>query len=157
MSDESFAELMRKGEVPLSPPAASSPAASRTTAPATVLPLFRDWQDVDDAIAHIYRRDSVSAQQARRAFKTPPQDQINLHNKTREQAHTALDRFLCCAIARQLRVVEIIPGKGLHSAGGAPLLRPHTRQWLQQCSWVLAYQSPHHNSGTILVLLKANS
>jgi DNA-nicking Smr family endonuclease len=80
------------------------------------------------------------------------QDGIDLHGMTREQAAAIVAQFLDQCLARGLRCVRIVHGKGLG------ILKAKLRKWLPQREEVLAYcQAPANDggSGALLVLLKA--
>ena len=79
------------------------------------------------------------------------QDGIDLHGMTRDQASAVVVEFLEQCLARGLRCVRIVHGKGLG------ILKAKLRRWLPQREEVLAYcQAPANDggSGALLVLLK---
>ncbi len=79
------------------------------------------------------------------------QDGIDLHGMTRDQAAAVVVEFLEQCLARGLRCVRIVHGKGLG------ILKAKLRRWLPQREEVLAYcQAPANDggSGALLVLLK---
>ena len=80
------------------------------------------------------------------------QDGVDLHGLTRGQATATVVDFLNHCLARGLRCVRIVHGKGLG------ILKAKLRKWLPLREEVLAYcQAPANDggSGAILVLLKA--
>ncbi len=80
------------------------------------------------------------------------QDSIDLHGMTREQAAAIVATFLNQCLARGLRCVRIVHGKGLG------ILKAKLGKWLPRREEVLAYcQAPANDggSGALLVLLKA--
>ena len=80
------------------------------------------------------------------------QDGIDLHGLTRDQASAAVVGFLEQCLARGLRCVRIVHGKGLG------ILKAKLRKWLPRREEVLAYcQAPasEGGSGVLLVLLKS--
>jgi len=79
------------------------------------------------------------------------QDGIDLHGLTRGQATALVVEFLEQCLARDLRCVRIVHGKGLG------ILKAKLGKWLPQREEVLAYcQAPANDggSGALLVLLK---
>jgi DNA-nicking Smr family endonuclease len=82
------------------------------------------------------------------------QDGVDLHGLNRDQAAVMVVEFLNHCLARGLRCVRIVHGKGLG------ILKTKLRRWLPQRDEVLAYcQAPaaEGGSGAMLVLLKAKS
>ena len=80
------------------------------------------------------------------------QDSVDLHGMTRAQAAAIVAAFLNQCLARGLRCVRIVHGKGLG------ILKAKLGKWLPQRDEVLAYcQAPANEggSGALLVLLKA--
>lgn len=79
------------------------------------------------------------------------QDGIDLHGMTRDEASAAVVEFLEQCLARGLRCVRVVHGKGLG------ILKSRLRSWLPRRQEVLAYcQAPANEggSGALLVLLK---
>lgn len=60
-----------------------------------------------------------------------PDDRLDLHGKTVEEARLALDRFVAVARGERLRVVLVVTGKGLRSAGGTPVLKRELERWVR--------------------------
>jgi DNA-nicking Smr family endonuclease len=80
------------------------------------------------------------------------QDGVDLHGLNRDQAAAIVAEFLEHCLARGLRCVRIVHGKGLG------VLRAKLAKWLPQRDEVLAYcQAPANEggSGALLVLLKS--
>lgn len=85
------------------------------------------------------------------------QRDIDLHGYTRDAAREALALFLSRSLAQGLRCVRIVTGQGLRSADQLPVLRVLTRNWLTQCTDVLAYceATPKDGgAGALIVLLR---
>lgn len=88
----------------------------------------------------------------------PPQDEIDLHGLNSDEARKLLAEFLHQAIARGLRCVNVIHGKGWRSEGRDGILKVRTRHWLTQHAQALAFcEAPAHagGGGAVWVLLKA--
>jgi DNA-nicking Smr family endonuclease len=80
------------------------------------------------------------------------QDGVDLHGLTRDQAAAMVVEFLNHCLARGVRCVRIVHGKGLG------ILKAKLKKWLPQREEVLAFcQAPANDggSGALLVLLKA--
>jgi DNA-nicking Smr family endonuclease len=85
------------------------------------------------------------------------QDELDLHGLTRDEARSALAPFLAQALARGLRCIRLIHGKGLGSPGREPVLKHLSRGWLMQRAEILAFcqARPHDGGeGALLVLLR---
>ncbi|MBI1944021.1 MAG: Smr/MutS family protein [Betaproteobacteria bacterium] len=86
------------------------------------------------------------------------QDGLDLHGLSWRQAAESVAAFLRQCVARGLRCVRIVHGKGLGSRNREPVLKAKLRKWLPQREEVLAYcQAPQAEGGggALLVLLKA--
>ncbi len=88
--------------------------------------------------------------------KLPVQRRLDLHGRTAQHAHAALEPFLHAARADGLRCVEVITGRGSGEAGG--ILRRELPHWLNASSLrplILAVLHPHAaNLGSVRVLLR---
>ncbi len=88
----------------------------------------------------------------------PVQDELDLHNKRREDAREAVGDFIQKAAKRRLRCVCVIHGRGLGSRGGEPVLRSMVHSWLEQKDEVIAFcaaDTTDGSHGALLVLLKS--
>jgi DNA-nicking Smr family endonuclease len=86
------------------------------------------------------------------------QAHIDLHGLNRIQAGQAIVPFMRDCIARGLRCVRIVHGKGLGSHNREPVLKAKLRTWLPLREEVLAFcQAPANDggSGAVLVLLRS--
>ncbi len=100
-----------------------------------------------------YLRDGMARETLRKLRRGhwTVQDGIDLHGMTRGQASAVVIEFLEHCVARGLRCVRIVHGKGLG------ILKAKLRKWLPQREEVLAFcQAPANDggSGALLVLLK---
>ena len=80
----------------------------------------------------IFRREGIDSRRMRllKRGEFPIDDELDLHGFTVEEAEKKLAAFLHCALANELRHVEIIFGRGYRSPGGVGILGPHARMWL---------------------------
>lgn len=88
----------------------------------------------------------------------PPQDSLDLHGLSNDEARQLLVTFLHHATQRGLRCVNIIHGKGWRDAGRDGILKVNTRHWLAQHAQVLAFCEAPLNAGgggAVWVLLKS--
>ncbi|MFN2309788.1 MAG: Smr/MutS family protein [Gammaproteobacteria bacterium] len=85
------------------------------------------------------------------------QAECDLHGLTASEARQALGAFLDACLARGLRCVRVIHGKGLGSQQRIPVLKRKIGGWLCQCDEVLAFCSARPvdgGTGAVYVLLK---
>lgn len=85
-----------------------------------------------------------------------PQDGIDLHNHTIEQAYKKVRKFIVNSVKKNLRCVIIIHGKGEFSTPKA-LLKSYVAHWLKMMPEVIGYHTamPYHgDKGSTYVLLK---
>ncbi len=106
----------------------------------------------------IFRRDGIDSRRMRllKRGDFPIDDELDLHGFTVEEAEKKLAAFLHCALANELRHVEIIFGRGYRSPGGVGILGPHARMWLANSPGVLAFAPVRGNLGSVAVLLRRN-
>lgn len=86
------------------------------------------------------------------------QAELDLHGMDRDEARSALSRFLALRLSRGERCVRVIHGKGLGSPGRVGVLKQLSRNWLAQREEILAFcqAKPHDGGdGAVLVLLRA--
>lgn len=95
-----------------------------------------------------------------RAGSLSPEAHLDLHGLNSAQAFEALRDFLRGAWYKSLRVVLVVPGRGLNSPLGQPVLREKLQTWLTQEPFkrvVLAFCTarPHDGgAGSVYVLLR---
>ena len=88
-----------------------------------------------------------------------PEDTLDLHRLTVEEARRELWNFLQLSTRYQLRTVMVLHGKG-DRAPRAGVLKSFVAQWLKGIPLVLAYHSaqPNHGgAGALYVLLKKSA
>ena len=61
-----------------------------------------------------------------------PDDEIDLHGKTRDEAIKMVQKFIIDCYQKNFRSALIITGKGHHSAENAPVLKREVRLWLER-------------------------
>ena len=88
------------------------------------------------------------------------QGHVDLHGLTRDEARSALERFLLASRQAGKRCVLVVHGRGLHSKDRIPVLKASVQLWLTRgriARWVLAFTTarPHDGgSGAVYVLLR---
>ena len=88
------------------------------------------------------------------------QDHLDLHGMNRMEARLSVANFLNDCLARGLRCVRIVHGKGLRSKHRLPVLKSKIRVWLTRRDEVLAFcdaRPVDGGSGAVVVLLKGGS
>jgi DNA-nicking Smr family endonuclease len=76
-----------------------------------------------------------------------PQDTLDLHGWTGQEALSELEYFLKKSKRKGLNKVMVVHGKGLHSPGGASVLRPIVKNYLEKSPLVRDYGRAKLNSG----------
>ena len=61
-----------------------------------------------------------------------PDDEIDLHGKTREEAISIVQKFVIDCYQKNFRSALIITGKGHHSAEKFPVLKKEVKLWLER-------------------------
>jgi DNA-nicking Smr family endonuclease len=98
-----------------------------------------------------YRRPGVALQVLRdlKRGRFRVQDELDLHGLTAREARAALQEFMAEVLARDLRCVKIVHGKGRRSGPGGPVLKTKLNKWLPQWDRVVAFASaPARDGGT---------
>lgn len=124
-----------KGKKIAAAKAAASAKAKAEANAAAAAELQRRWLEINGVIDKDKNTDKESpAERRRRLRHLRPQDVIDLHLLTRDEAWSALNGFFLSAKQRGLEKVLIIHGKGLHSEGGEGILRDMCAEFLEQCA-----------------------
>jgi DNA-nicking Smr family endonuclease len=106
---------------------------------------------LDSGESLAYRRPGVALQVLRdlKRGRFRVQDELDLHGLTAREARGALQEFMAEVLARDLRCVKIVHGKGLRSGPGGPVLKTKLNKWLPQWDRVMAFASaPARDGGT---------
>ncbi|MBS1256954.1 MAG: Endonuclease MutS2 [Deltaproteobacteria bacterium] len=61
-----------------------------------------------------------------------PDDELDLHGKTREEAIMMVQKFVADCYRNNFRTALIITGKGHHSAEQTPVLKREVKLWLER-------------------------
>ena len=88
----------------------------------------------------------------------PPQDSIDLHGMTQEEAWKALNDFVAAAKFKGLQKVLIIHGKGLHSAGSECVLSGLVKKFVEGDQRLGAFgpaDKAHGGSGATWVAVRS--
>ena len=99
-----------------------------------------------DAAADEYEyKSKIESREYLRTLK--PEDIVDLHGLTREQAWQKLDSFVSACKIRGLRKILIIHGKGNHSHGTDPVLGEMVRSFIESDSRLGSSGHPDRNHG----------
>jgi DNA-nicking Smr family endonuclease len=119
-----------------------------------------DLSDSDEFIeGHLPSLDPRVLRKLRRG-EISVQGHVDLHGLTRDEARTALERFVLSARHGGKRCVLVVHGRGLHSKDQIPVLKTSLQLWLTRgriARWVLAFSTalPHDGgAGAVYVLLR---
>lgn len=151
--------------VPLKPSDRIAPTPKPRTATVRTTPFSNTVADnlsdhgAGDVAATEFLRDGLNRMTLRklRRGEWPPQDSLDLHGLSSNEARRLLVEFLHHATQRGLRCIEVIHGKGWRSEGRDGILKVHARHWLTQHASVLAFCEAPLNAGgggTVWVLLR---
>ena len=80
------------------------------------------------------------------------QGHVDLHGLTRDEAKSALERFLLAARQAGKRCVLVVHGRGLHSKDQIPVLKTSVQLWLTRgriARWVLAFSTARPHDGGV--------
>ena len=174
--DRALFRAAAAGASPLPLPAGLKPAGLEPIPPAPI-PLQReqdersvlreamsDELDLDHLLETdatlSWRREGIGADTLRKLRRGHwmIQSELDLHGLRRDEAREALGQFLRAALARKLRCVRIIHGKGLSSPLREPVLKYKVRNWLMQRDEVLAYVQARPSdggAGALVLLLRS--
>ena len=117
-----------------------------------------DWLDSKDSLH--FCKAGVQNKQIQRLKRNSAaiEARLDLHGRTAAEALSQLERFFDQCLARSLKWICIVHGKGLSSADGKPVIKNLVNQWLRKQTTVLAFQSAQPKdggTGAVYVLLKS--
>ena len=98
--------------------------------------IFENVEDVPDKeILSEQTVENISTSKSRalgRDSLKRPDDEIDLHGKTRDEAIKIVQKFVIDCYQKKLRSALIITGKGQHSAEKDPVLKREVKFWLEK-------------------------
>ncbi|MHC1691962.1 MAG: Smr/MutS family protein [Sphaerochaetaceae bacterium] len=86
-----------------------------------------------------------------------PQDCLDLHGVTAEEAIRMVDEFISQSLAKQLVKIQIVHGRGLHSPDGRPVLKQVVMETLRRSPYVRSTATPppaEGGTGSVWVILQ---
>ena len=93
--------------------------------------IFENVKDVPDETPPEQTSNKKSRSSIRDSPKRPD-DEIDLHGKTRDEAIKIVQKFVIDCYQKKFRSALIITGKGHHSAEKAPVLKREVKLWLER-------------------------
>ena len=94
--------------------------------------IFDNFKDVPDKEPPPEQTSSKKTRSSARDSVKRPDDEIDLHGKTRDEAIKMVQKFVIDCYQKNFRSALIITGKGHHSAENAPVLKREVRLWLER-------------------------
>jgi len=171
--DEALLREALKGVAPIPNPGKAT-LRRRPPKPIPVQRLRDDEQVLQDSLSDhiplevgletgeelVFLRDGLSNMVLRKLRRGHwvTQDHLDLHGLRSEEARQLLVTVLNEALAKGLRCVRVVHGKGLRSENREPVLKRKVGNWLAQRDEVLAFvqaRPEDGGSGAVIVLLKA--
>ena len=94
--------------------------------------IFENVKDVPDEETQPEQTSNKKSRSSTRDSIKRPDDEIDLHGKTRDEAIIMVQKFVIDCYQKNFRSALIITGKGHHSAENAPVLKREVRLWLER-------------------------
>ena len=94
--------------------------------------IFENVKDVPDEEIPAEQTSSKKSRSSTRDSLKRPDDEIDLHGKTRDEAIKIVQKFVIECYQKNLRSALIITGKGHHSAEKGPVLKREVKLWLER-------------------------
>jgi DNA-nicking Smr family endonuclease len=116
-------------------------------------------QPIDPALKYEGAPPPKPAKAEPRRDEAEPDDELDLHGKTMEEAIRMVQHFLRAAHQRRLRSVVIVTGRGLNSGKEGPVLRGAVLNWLERngapyCREFGQAPGKHGGAGALLIRLR---
>ena len=94
--------------------------------------IFENIKDVPDKGVSNEQTSSKKSRSSTRDSLKRPDDEIDLHGKTRDEAIRIVQKFVIDCYQKNFRSALIITGKGHHSAKNSPILKREVNLWLER-------------------------
>ena len=94
--------------------------------------IFENVKDVPDEETQPEQTSNKKSRSSARDSLKRPDDEIDLHGKTRDEAIKIVQKFVSDCYQKNFRSALIITGKGHHSAKNAPVLKKEVKLWLER-------------------------
>ena len=118
--------------------------------------IFENLKDMPDKEASTERTTSKKYKSSNRNSLKRPDDEIDLHGKTRDEAIQIVQKFVIDCYQKNLRSALIITGKGHNSAEKGPVLKREVKLWLERNgdTYIASFQeAPPRLGGSGAILL----
>ena len=94
--------------------------------------IFENVKDVPDKEPPAKQTSNKKSRSSTRDSLKRPDDEIDLHGETRDEAIKIVQKFVIDCYQKNFRSALIITGKGHHSAENAPVLKKEVKLWLER-------------------------
>ena len=94
--------------------------------------IFENLKDMPDKESPSEVTSIKKSRSPTRDIHKRPDDEIDLHGKTRDEAISILQKFVIDCYQKNLRSALIITGKGHHSNEKKPVLKREVKLWLER-------------------------
>ena len=104
--------------------------------------IFENFKDVPDKETQSKQTSNKKSRSSTRDSLKRPDDEIDLHGETRDEAIKIVQKFVIDCYQKNFRSALIITGKGHHSAEKAPVLKKEVNLWLERngASYITDFQ-----------------
>ena len=94
--------------------------------------IFENVKDVPDKKPPPEQTSNKKSRSSTRDSLKRPDDEIDLHGKTRDEAIKIVQKFIIDCYQKNFRSALIITGKGHHSTKNGPVLKREVKLWLER-------------------------